>query len=68
MKADIDGAYFGSAFPHMFLQTYPEIIPQKGATPYVPKIYGFRMFGQRGSKYKLPTGLLAGASGAVDGT
>jgi len=27
----IDGAYFGSTFPHMFLMVYPHMIPGKGA-------------------------------------
>ncbi len=52
IKADIDGAYFGTAFPHMFLQTYPEYVPERGAPPYVPRIYGFRIYGERGSKYE----------------
>lgn len=45
--AGLDGAYFGTTFAHMFLLTYPELIPR---TPlrdvsemYVPKIYGFRI-------------------------
>ena len=65
MKADVDGAYFGSAFPHMFLQTYPEYIPQQGAPPYVPRIYGFRIFGQKGSKYGLTAGVPLGMDGIV---
>ena len=44
----------------MFLQTYPEFVPEQGAQPYVPRIYGFRIFGQRGSKYELSKGVIPG--------
>eukprot|EP00826_Nyctotherus_ovalis_P051783 TRINITY_DN6489_c0_g1_i5.p1 TRINITY_DN6489_c0_g1~~TRINITY_DN6489_c0_g1_i5.p1 ORF type:complete len:219 (+),score=52.19 TRINITY_DN6489_c0_g1_i5:34-690(+) len=59
IKADIDGAYFGTAFPHMLLQAYPNLVPKEGAPPYIPRIYGFRIFGQRGSKYGLSPNLAA---------
>jgi hypothetical protein len=49
---DIDGAYFGSSFPHIFLQTFPELLPPNKATKYVAKIYGFKIFGKKGSKYE----------------
>ena len=67
-QLDIDGAYFGTSFPHIFmkvrfsfvmfpylnffLQTYPELIPN-GPPKFIPKIYGFKIFGMRGSKYEL---------------
>jgi len=38
-----DGAYFGTSFPHLFLGSYPEIVPQKPAGVYVPRIYGFKI-------------------------
>lgn len=41
--ASIDGAYFGSTFPHLFLQTYPQCLPQKAYTLYKPHIFGFRV-------------------------
>ena len=49
---DVDGAYFGCSFPHIFLQTFPDYIPKDPSIPYVPKIFGFRLFGKKGSKYK----------------
>ena len=49
---DIDGAYFGCSFPHIFLQTFPEYIPKEKLNPYIPKIYGFTIFGKKGSKYR----------------
>ncbi|MCQ2818825.1 MAG: hypothetical protein MJ252_16285 [archaeon] len=48
---DIDGAYFGCSFPHIFLQAHPELNPTTEAVAYVPKIYGFKIFGKKGSKY-----------------
>ena len=48
---DIDGAYFGTSFPHIFLQTFQELVPPQGAGYYVPRIYGFRIYQQKGSKY-----------------
>jgi len=61
-QIDIDGAYFGTSFPHVFMkvsgyemmaaQTYPELTPP-GPPKFIPKIYGFKIFGMRGSKYEL---------------
>lgn len=41
--ADVDGAYFGSSWIHMFLQRYPSVIPSAPMKLYVPRIFGFRM-------------------------
>ena len=49
---DIDGAYFGCSFPHIFLQTFPDFVPKEKPILFVPKIYGFVVFGRKGSKYK----------------
>jgi len=48
---DVDGAYFGCSFPHIFLQAFPDCIPTEKPTLYIPKIYGFTIFGKKGSKY-----------------
>ena len=52
---NIDGAYFGTSFPHVFLKHYPEaiILPPK-VYFYEPKIYGFKVYGKRGSQYYQP--------------
>lgn len=42
-QGNIDGAYFGTTFPHLFLMTYPYIKPAKPIQSYVPKIYGFKI-------------------------
>ena len=48
---NLDGAFFGSAFPHIFLKEYGEQIVMKKKKEYVPMIYGFKLFKQKGSKY-----------------
>jgi casein kinase II subunit beta len=52
---NIDGAYFGTSFPHAFLKHYPEaiILPPK-IFYYEPKIFGFKVAGKRGSKLFQP--------------
>ncbi|CAN6712407.1 unnamed protein product [Malus baccata var. baccata] len=40
---DIDGAYFGSTFPHLFLMTYGHLKPQKASQSYVPRVFGFKL-------------------------
>ena len=40
---DLDGAYFGRTFPHMLFQMYPESVPQKATSSYVPRIFGFKI-------------------------
>jgi len=50
-SVNIDGAFFGTSFPHHFLKHYPQavILPPK-IYYYEPKIYGFKVVGKRGSK------------------
>ncbi|XP_061343978.1 casein kinase II subunit beta-1-like isoform X2 [Gastrolobium bilobum] len=40
---DIDGAYFGATFPHLFLMTYGQLKPQKPSQNYVPRVFGFKL-------------------------
>ncbi|KAK4260309.1 hypothetical protein QN277_003445 [Acacia crassicarpa] len=40
---DIDGAYFGTTFPHLFLMTYGHLKPQKPSQNYVPRVFGFKI-------------------------
>lgn len=41
--ANLDGAYFGTTFCHLFLLTHPELIVPKSNDTYVPRIFGFRI-------------------------
>ncbi|CCC70955.1 hypothetical protein NCAS_0G00680 [Naumovozyma castellii] len=42
----IDGAFFGTSFPGMFLQAFPEMVPKHPTKKYVPKIFGFELHKQ----------------------
>lgn len=39
--SSIDGAFFGTSFPAIFLTTYPQLIPAHSLEIYTPKIFGF---------------------------
>lgn len=56
-QVDLDGAYFGTSFPMAFIQNHkqrmmPKDDMEKGPVSYIPKLYGFKVFGSRGSKYQ----------------
>ncbi|XP_062200951.1 putative casein kinase II subunit beta-4 isoform X1 [Phragmites australis] len=42
-QGNIDGAYYGTTFPHLFLMTYPHLKPQKPPQHYVPRVFGFKL-------------------------
>ena len=48
--SDIDGAYFGSSFPHILYKNYPDILPKDKKISYEPRIYGFRILGLENDK------------------
>jgi Casein kinase II regulatory subunit len=39
----LDGSYWGTTFPHLFLHTYQTLVPQRNPERYVPRIYGFKI-------------------------
>eukprot|EP01083_Nonionella_stella_P163839 540569_1 len=39
----IDGAYFGTTFPHLFFLAFPELRPQKSKDHYISRIFGFKL-------------------------
>ncbi|KAL7596560.1 hypothetical protein Lser_V15G28184 [Lactuca serriola] len=39
---DIDGAYFGTTFPHLFLMSYVHLKPQKAIQCNTPRVFGFK--------------------------
>lgn len=42
-QGNIDGAYFGTTFPHLFLMTYSQFKPTKASQSYVPRVFGFKL-------------------------
>ncbi|XP_076951614.1 casein kinase II subunit beta-2 [Bidens hawaiensis] len=42
-QGNIDGAYFGTTFPHLFLMTYGHLKPQKASQSYVPRVFGYKL-------------------------
>ncbi|KAL2514040.1 Casein kinase II subunit beta [Forsythia ovata] len=42
-QGNIDGAYFGTTFPHLFLMTYGHLKPQKPTQSFVPRVFGFKL-------------------------
>jgi casein kinase II subunit beta len=42
-QANLDGAYFGTTFAHLYLMMHPELVPQKPQQEYRPRIYGFKI-------------------------
>ena len=58
----VDGASFGTSFPHMFFMVFPEYRPSKSIDKYIPQLHGFKLHPsaytqpvQRKNKYKKPT-------------
>jgi hypothetical protein len=51
LSLQVDGAYFGTTFPHLMLMTYPSYRPPKSVEKYVPRVFGFKLhpaaFGNR---------------------
>ncbi|KAJ1913165.1 casein kinase 2 regulatory subunit [Mycoemilia scoparia] len=39
----LDGAYFGTTFPHIFFMTFPDYVPELPPSVYTPTIFGFRV-------------------------
>lgn len=42
-QGNVDGAYFGTTFPHLFLMTYGHLKPQKASQNYIQRIFGFKI-------------------------
>jgi len=39
----VDGAAFGTTFCHLFLMTFPNLVPDPVQRDYVPRVFGFRV-------------------------
>jgi hypothetical protein len=73
--AGVDGAAFGTTFPHLFLMTFSNLVPDRlpSDSAYVPRVFGFRVHSsarQRASASS--SGLVASSNSrpreAADGT
>ncbi|XP_042502039.1 casein kinase II subunit beta-3-like isoform X3 [Macadamia integrifolia] len=42
-QSNMDGAYIGTTFPHLYLLTYPSTKPAKPVQSYVPRVFGFNI-------------------------
>ncbi|CAA6659699.1 unnamed protein product [Spirodela intermedia] len=42
-QSDMDGAYVGTTFPHLYLMTFPSMKPAKPAQCHVPRVFGFKL-------------------------
>ena len=42
-QGNIDGAYFGTTFPHLFLMTYQYLRQPKPTQSYTPRVFGFKI-------------------------
>ncbi|KAJ3680630.1 hypothetical protein LUZ60_016908 [Juncus effusus] len=47
-QGNVDGAYFGTTFPHLFLMTYSQLKPAKPSLQYVPRVFGFKLHKPKG--------------------
>jgi hypothetical protein len=69
VTAGIDGAYFGTTFPHLFLMTFPPSVPPPLATVYIPRVFGFRIrraaIPDEDAEEGLDLDVASGASGAA---
>jgi len=55
-NANLDGAYFGTTFPHLFLLANPELVAStKTQQVYVPRIFGFRISKESAYYCKAPS-------------
>lgn len=61
--SNIDGAYFGTTFPHLLLMTYPVLRPPQPGVQYVPRVFGFKLH-NAGRPQQQPALEGAGAGGS----
>lgn len=65
--AGVDGAAFGTTFPHLFLMTFsnlvPDPLPQNSS--YVPRVFGFRVHGSTRQRAGATASTSAHASSSV---
>lgn len=60
----VDGAMFGTTFPHLFLMTYPLLQPQRAPETYTPRIFGFKIHASAKARNQLPEAQAGAGAGA----
>ena len=48
----IDGAFFGTTFPHLFLLTFRDLQAYPSRTEYVPRVFGFKVHRSADAQHK----------------
>ena len=43
-QGHVDGAYFGTTFPHLFFMTFSALVPPPPTMVYVPRVFGFKVY------------------------
>jgi casein kinase II subunit beta len=51
--AAVDGAYFGTTFPHLFFLTYRELEPAPSTLLYVPRVFGYKIHNKSENRRRL---------------
>lgn len=53
ISTGVDGAAFGTTFPHLFLLTFSNLVPDPlpGDSTYIPRVFGFRVHKSARQKY-----------------
>jgi casein kinase II subunit beta len=49
----VDGAYFGTTFPHLFFMTYGDLVPPLSTLLYVPRVFGYKIHGRGPNRKRL---------------
>lgn len=62
--AGVDGAAFGTTFPHLFLMTFSNLVPDRlpSDSAYVPRVFGFRVHSSARQRASASSSGLAAAS------
>eukprot|EP00523_Entomoneis_sp_CCMP467_P016362 CAMPEP_0168784152 /NCGR_PEP_ID=MMETSP0725-20121227/10068_1 /TAXON_ID=265536 /ORGANISM="Amphiprora sp., Strain CCMP467" /LENGTH=310 /DNA_ID=CAMNT_0008834179 /DNA_START=44 /DNA_END=976 /DNA_ORIENTATION=- len=63
----VDGAAFGTTFPHLFLMTFSNLVPDPlpMGTSYIPRVFGFRVHKSARQKHRSTTPAIAPETAAT---
>ena len=62
--AGVDGAAFGTTFPHLFLMTFSNLVPDRlpSDSAYIPRVFGFRVHMSARQRTSTPSQNLASST------